>query len=114
MSNHWSEPADRLGNATAQAILRRYRSALRSAIDLAEQSTGLGPRDVERAIATILDELNRDLMALYRRVEGGRASASEVCVLIPNLERLRTILRFRNRRRRTAIETLHDASTGLL
>ena len=103
----------RVNEDTSIRVLRFYRAWLIRIIDVAERRTPVAARDASRATADLVERLNSDLLSLYRRRESGTLAIGEQTVLVPTLERIRNVLRFRTSRKRSIEDTLRQAVTQL-
>ena len=65
------------------------------------------------AVDALVENLNADLLTLYRAVESGALKAREAAILVPAFERLRNVLRHRDVRLCSMRDTLHKAMTGM-
>ena len=61
----------------------------------------------------LAEKLNSDLLLFYSRGAGGGLTALERLTVLPTLERLRDILRFRGRSSRSLRDVLQKASAEL-
>ena len=82
----------RVAEGTSIRVLTLYRAWLVRIIEIVEQRTPVAERDASRSTADLVEQLNSDLMSLYRRRESGPLTRGEMTVLVPTLERLRNQL----------------------
>jgi hypothetical protein len=92
--------------------MARYRQRIRALLDVAERSPEAGAR-LEALAYDLAEELNADLLRLYTLGAAGQLAAVERITVLPALERLRDILRFRGRSPRSLRDVLQKASAEL-
>ncbi len=99
--------------SAATRLLTGYRRRLAELLDRAETAAPREPAELRLAVASLVDELNDDLLRLYRLAEGGTMTRGDQLVVVPALERLRDTLRHRGSRVHAMSDTLHKAISGL-
>jgi hypothetical protein len=97
----------------AARLLPLYRERLAELLRYAEAASPDEPAPLRRAVDEVVDDLNADLLQLYRQAESGRLRPSDRAIVMTTLERLRNILRIRTGRAWPMRDTLHKALTGL-
>ncbi len=95
------------------ALLARYRARLVELLDSAEASAPSEPASLRAAVDLLVENLNADLLNLYRAVEQGALKPRDAAILLPAFERLRNVLRHRDVRLCSMRDTLHKAVTGM-
>jgi hypothetical protein len=100
------------GSAAAR-LLASYRRRLLELLGRAELAAPREPAELRLAVATLVEQLNDDLLRLYRVAESGALTRADQMVVMPTLERLRDTLRHRGARLRPMSDTLHKAIAGL-
>lgn len=93
------------------ALLSRYRDLVQRLLAAAEEGTRTQP-PLESLAYDLSEALNADLLRLYG-TDAGLLTALERTSLLPTLERLRDILRFRSRSPRPLHEVLKKAREEL-
>lgn len=94
-------------------VLPAYRERLSELLRMAEAVAPAEPADLWRAATALVDDLNADLLTLYRRAEADGNHPGGTASVTATLERLRDILRVRSSRARPMRDTLHRALAGL-
>ena len=97
----------------AAILLIRYRTRLNALLAAAETAAPEEPGELRAAVDQLVEDLNADLLALYRAAERGILKAREAAILVPAVERLRNVLRHRDVRLCSMRDTLHKAVSGL-
>jgi hypothetical protein len=100
------------GSAAAR-LLASYRRRLVELLGRAELAAPREPADLRLAVATLVEQLNDDLLGLYRLAEDGTLTRNDQLIAMPALERLRDTLRHRGSRLHAMSDTLHKAIAGL-
>ena len=95
------------------ALLAQYRRRLVDLLDIAETSAPAEPAALRAAVDLLVENLNADLLNLYRAVEHGALTPRDAAILLPAFERLRNVLRHRGVRLCSMRDTLHKAVTGM-
>ena len=95
------------------ALLAQYRTRLVELIGTAEASAPSEPASLRAAVDLLVENLNADLLRLYRAVEHGALKPRDAAILLPAFERLRNVLRHRDVRLCSMRDTLHKAVTGM-
>lgn len=99
--------------STAARLLAGYRRRLVELLGRAESAAPREPAELRLAVATLVEELNDDLLRLYRVAESGTLTRGDQMIVMPALERLRDTLRHRGSRLHAMSDTLHKAIAGL-
>lgn len=94
-------------------LLATYRARLVELIGTAEASAPSEPAPLRAAVDSLVENLNADLLNLYRAVESGGLKPRDAAILLPAFERLRNVLRHRDVRLCSMRDTLHKAVTGM-
>jgi hypothetical protein len=94
-------------------LLARYRERLARLLETATAAAPGEPPLLRVAVESLLEDLNSDLLALYRGSEARRLKPKEMAIVVPALEKLRNVLRQRDARVRSMRDTLHKAVTVL-
>lgn len=102
------------GATLAARLLSAYRLRLTMLLEAAESTAPLESGELKLAVGRLVEDLNADLLRLYRLAEDGALSSIERRVAMPTLERLRDTLRHRGARVRPMRDTLHKAINGLV
>ena len=96
--------------ATPAALaLRSYRERLSQMLTWAENANPSEAGALRLAVARLVEELSRDLLHLYRKLEARELTGTDQTVVMPALERLRDVLRHWRMRARPLRDTLHKA-----
>ena len=96
--------------ATPAALaLRSYRERLSQMLTWAETADPAEAGALRLAVARLVEELSRDLLHLYRKLEARELTSTDQTVVMPALERLRDVLRHWRMRSRPLRDTLHKA-----
>jgi hypothetical protein len=96
--------------ATPAALaLRSYRDRLSQMLTWAESANPADAGALRLAVARLVEELSRDLLDLYRKLEDRELTGTDQTVVMPALERLRDVLRHWRMRARPLRDTLHKA-----
>jgi hypothetical protein len=95
----------------AVALLSRYRDRVQRLLAAAEEGARTHP-PLESLAYELSEELNADLLRLYG-TDAALLTTLERTSLVPTLERLRDILRFRGRSPRSLHEVLKKARAEL-
>ena len=99
--------------STAARLLATYRQRLLDLLGRAEEAAPGEPAELRLAVAALVEQLNDDLLRLYRLAENGTLTRSDQTIAVPALERLRDTLRHRGARLHAMSDTLHKAISGL-
>jgi len=94
-------------------LLARYRERLLELVALAEAAAPSEPAHLRAAVDLLVENLNDDLLKIYRATEAGALKAREAAIAVPAFERLRNVLRHRDVRLCSMRDTLHKAVTGM-
>ena len=94
-------------------LLATYRARLVELIGTAEAAAPSEPAPLRAAVDALVENLNADLLNLYRAVESGVLKPRDAAILLPAFERLRNVLRHRDVRLCSMRDTLHKAVTGM-
>ncbi|MBS0376308.1 MAG: hypothetical protein JSR73_17145 [Proteobacteria bacterium] len=98
---------------TTTRLLADYRQRLAELLSRAEVAAPREPAELKLAVAALVEDLNRDLLRLYRLAEGGTLTREDQLIAMPALERLRDALRHRGARVAPISDTLHKAIATL-
>ena len=96
-------------DSAATRLLAAYRQRLLELLRHAELAAPREPAELRLAVGTLVEELNGDLLRLYRLAESGALLRSDQTIVVPTLERLRDTLRQRGARLQRMSDTLHKA-----
>jgi hypothetical protein len=107
--NSEKNPTGATGALPLTILLHRYRTRLIALVEAAEAAAPAEPGELRAAVDQLVDELNANLLTLYRAAERGGLKAREAAILVPTLERLRNVLRRRDVRLCSMRDTLHKA-----
>lgn len=99
-------------DVAALCLLSRYRQKISTLLDLAERSPESAAH-LEAQAYDLAEDLNTDLLRLYSLSAAGKLATVERLTVLPALERLRDILRFRGRSHRSLRDVLQKASAEL-
>lgn len=94
---------------TARLVLASYRERLVRILETLNDGTPAAQDVARRATTDLVEQLNADLLSLYRRRERGTLDDSAADSLVPVLEKVRDLLRFRTVRKRPVADTLQRA-----
>jgi len=94
-------------------LLVRYRTRLMELVTAAEAAAPTEPSTLRTGVDQLVDDLNVDLLVLYRAAERGALQPREAAIMLPAFERLRNVLRHRDVRLCSMRDTLHKAVTGM-
>ena len=94
-------------------LLARYRARLVELVGSAEAAAPAEPASLRAAVDLLVENLNADLLHLYRAAEQGALEARDAAILLPAFERLRNVLRHRDVRLCSMRDTLHKAVSGM-
>jgi hypothetical protein len=94
-------------------LLVRYRARLMELVTAAAAAAPTEPAALRTGVDQLVDDLNVDLLILYRAAERGALQPREAAIMLPAFERLRNVLRHRDVRLRSMRDTLHKAVTGM-
>ncbi len=95
------------------SLLAGYRAQLVDLVAIAESTAPAEPAMLRAAVDQLVENLNADLLNVYRAVEKGVLKARDAAILVPAFERLRNVLRHRDVRLCSMRDTLHKAVTGM-
>jgi hypothetical protein len=101
-----------VGSIAATRLLAGYRARLAELLHEARLAAPAEPAAIRFALSDLVDDLNDDLLHLYRRAESQGPQPAEGNIVIAALERLRDVLRQRDRGARPMRDTLHKALGG--
>jgi predicted amino acid racemase len=99
--------------STPTELLGRYRVELLELVTIAEGAAPTEPAVLRTGVDRLVENLNRDLLELYRAAETGVLKARDSAILVPAFEKLRNVLRHRDVRLCSMRDTLHKAVTGM-
>ena len=106
-------PASAAPQPDVAVLLARYRDRLIELVALAEAAAPAEPAHLRAAVDLLVENLNEDLLKIYRATESGALKAHEAAIVVPAFERLRNVLRHRDVRLCSMRDTLHKAVTGM-
>lgn len=95
------------------ALLARYRARLVELVENAKAAAPSEPASLRAAVDLLVENVNADLLTLYRAAEHGALKPRDAAKLLPAFERLRNVLRHRDVRLCSMRDTLHKAVTGM-
>lgn len=95
------------------SLLAGYRTRLVELVTIAESTAPAEPAMLRAAVDQLVENLNADLLNVYRAAEKGVLKPRDASVLVPAFERLRNVLRHRDVRLCSMRDTLHKAVTGM-
>jgi hypothetical protein len=93
----------------AARALANYRTRLAEILRLTDTATPAQFRALNLAVAHLVDELSHELLLLYQQREHHALTDTDRAIVMPALERVRDVLRHRQRRSRPLHDTLHKA-----
>ena len=95
------------------SLLAVYRTRLIELIAIAESTAPSEPALLRASVDQLVENLNADLLHVYRAAETGGLVPRDAAILVPAFERLRNVLRHRDVRLCSMRDTLHKAVTGM-
>lgn len=95
------------------SLLAVYRTRLIELIAIAESTAPSEPALLRASVDQLVENLNADLLRVYRAAETGKLVPRDAAILVPAFERLRNVLRHRDVRLCSMRDTLHKAVTGM-
>jgi hypothetical protein len=107
--NSNQQPTGATNTLHPTVLLTGYRTRLAALVAAAEAAAPAEPGELRAAVDQLVEELNADLLTLYRAAERGALKARDATILVPALERLRNVLRHRDVRLCSMRDTLHKA-----
>jgi hypothetical protein len=106
-------PAGAASAPQASVLLARYRARLATLLAEAEAAAPVEPAALKLALDQLVEDLNADLLTVYRAAERGELAAREAAIVVPAFERLRNVLRQRDVRNGSIRDTLHKAALAM-
>ena len=94
-------------------LLAGYRTRLLDLVGSAESTAPTEPALLRAAVGQLVENLNADLLDVYRAAETGALAARDAAILVPAFERLRNVLRHRDLHLCSMRDTLHKAVMGM-
>jgi len=91
-------------------LISQYRDRLKDILKLAELDCPVNQQEARRRVAALIDELTRDIVALYDCAASNTLSRLEESTVLPGLKRLRDILRNSKSSRRGLRDTVRKAA----